>query len=131
MPQDRWKAARSSRDHYLRNSTRLKALAAESKNRQRVLLRDYVIDWKQRRACADCGRSYPHYVMEFDHVKGSKRGNVSDLISRAVSFAVLRLEISKCELVCANCHRERTWQRSTPQEPAAAAAAQTSVPSLF
>lgn len=59
--------------------------------------------------CADCGRSYPPYVMDFDHRDASQKsftiGSARDVIASAAS---LLKEIAKCDLVCANCHRERT-----------------------
>ena len=62
--------------------------------------------------CADCGVTYPHYVMDFDHVRGEKLFSIGtsqkDFGCKALS--VLRQEIAKCEVVCSNCHRERTWQ---------------------
>lgn len=57
--------------------------------------------------CADCKFSDPR-VLEFDHVRGVKRFNISDAVKREVSIATLRAEISKCDLRCANCHRRRT-----------------------
>jgi len=64
--------------------------------------------------CADCGKSYPHYVMDFDHINDDKVANVNELRRRG-SIAKLELEIKKCEVVCANCHRERTHQRTLKQ----------------
>lgn len=66
--------------------------------------------------CADCGIQYPYYVMEFDHLdSASKEFNVSaGVTSRA--FARLMAEIAKCEVVCANCHAERTYQRKQARE---------------
>jgi hypothetical protein len=49
--------------------------------------------------------------MQFDHVRGKKRGDVASMVSKGVSLRTLRMEISKCEIVCANCHSTRTWQR--------------------
>ncbi|MBL8910374.1 MAG: hypothetical protein JNM17_06690 [Archangium sp.] len=63
------------------------------------------------KACADCAHHYPPYVMEFDHVGGTKLGEVSWFRTMG-SEKRLRAEIAKCEVVCANCHRERTHQRS-------------------
>lgn len=60
--------------------------------------------------CADCGVIYPHYVMDFDHL-----GDKKFLVSRLVAYGSVDLidkEVSKCDLVCSNCHRERTHQRS-------------------
>lgn len=69
------------------------------------------IDAIKARPCADCGRSYPPHVMDFDHVNGAK----AFCIARARSGKALRLilaEVAKCEVVCANCHRARTHARS-------------------
>lgn len=59
--------------------------------------------------CADCGGSFPPECMDFDHVRGDKRKGVGALVH--VSERVLLMEIAKCELVCANCHRIRTGRR--------------------
>jgi hypothetical protein len=58
--------------------------------------------------CADCGMSYPYYVMDFDHRPGEvKTGHISDLMRSKGRKAVMA-EIAKCDVVCANCHRIRT-----------------------
>lgn len=65
--------------------------------------------------CIDCKMSYPHYVMDFDHLPGStKVANVTRLLASG-SISRFLAEIEKCEVVCANCHRERTYQRSISQ----------------
>lgn len=56
--------------------------------------------------CADCGVQYPPYVMDFDHVRGVKKFDISKMISRKM-VSVLE-EIEKCDVVCSNCHRMRT-----------------------
>jgi hypothetical protein len=63
--------------------------------------------------CADCGQSYPYYVMDFDHVRGTKAFNLATAVRKASgNFKKLFDEIAKCDVVCANCHRERTHQRN-------------------
>lgn len=61
--------------------------------------------------CTDCGISYPSYVMEWDHLPGFVKVN---MLSKMVQASPKRIsaEIAKCELVCANCHRERTHRRT-------------------
>lgn len=59
--------------------------------------------------CLDCKISYPHYTMDFDHLVG-KEFNISKMV-RVLGLNKLLNEIAKCEIVCANCHRERTYQR--------------------
>ena len=48
--------------------------------------------------------------MQFDHIMGTKVGNVSELVKQGNRQMVLE-EIEKCELVCANCHATRTHFR--------------------
>lgn len=61
--------------------------------------------------CADCGIKYPPYVMDFDHVTGVKLGNISNMVGECVRIEKLTEEIAKCEVVCSNCHRERSYSR--------------------
>lgn len=59
--------------------------------------------------CTDCGRVMSSVSMDFDHVVGEKVKDISDMWSWRRDKVVA--EIAKCELVCANCHRERSVQR--------------------
>jgi len=59
--------------------------------------------------CADCQGRFHYCQMDFDHVRGVKLGQVIQMKSRATILE----EAAKCEVVCANCHRERT-QKAQP-----------------
>ncbi len=59
--------------------------------------------------CEDCGVQYPPYVMDFDHVRGEKLYELSDMTFRSMS-AIIE-EVKKCDIICSNCHRERTYRR--------------------
>src|SRR5437879_2447702 len=59
--------------------------------------------------CSDCGKCYPPWVMEFDHVRGDKLFNISTSLGSRSRSALLA-EIEKCEVVSANCHRDRTYR---------------------
>ena len=72
-------------------------------------IRLWLNEYKEARKCADCGINYPYYVMDFDHLH-SKEANISALINTC-SMRKIRAEIDKCEVVCANCHRQRTFSR--------------------
>lgn len=61
--------------------------------------------------CRDCGVSYPPHVMDLDHI-GDKAMALAQARWEGKSEAFVSAEISKCEAVCANCHRERTHQRA-------------------
>ena len=58
--------------------------------------------------CMDCGYNADPLALDFDHVRGKKLYSVSKMIQRR--WAVMWAEIAKCEVVCANCHRIRTWR---------------------
>ena len=76
----------------------------------RALRGHNLIDELRRGPCADCGKTYQPCQMEFDHREGTaKTRNVADMVSRSES--IIRAEIVKCDLVCANCHRLRTHAR--------------------
>lgn len=75
----------------------------------RKVVRDITIRAKNV-PCKDCGVKYPYYVMHFDHVHGEKKFNISHCNS--IGLEMLREEIDKCEVVCANCHAERSWSRN-------------------
>jgi hypothetical protein len=81
-------------------------------SRVRTTKRDYVNELKKK-PCMDCGRVYPPYVMEFDHVRGTKDRSISRAVRDLLSWQRLEAEIAKCDLVCANCHRIRTFARRT------------------
>lgn len=62
--------------------------------------------------CCDCGGRFKPWQMDFDHLgKIPKYMNVSRLATSGVGRRRILEEISKCDLVCANCHRDRTHRR--------------------
>lgn len=62
--------------------------------------------------CVDCGANYPPYVMQFDHLQQFQKEGTICAIKRNGSWNKLIQEIMKCDLVCSNCHAERTHKRS-------------------
>jgi hypothetical protein len=62
------------------------------------------------RPCFDCGEQFHFMAMEFDHVRGEKLHEVGRMVYRSLGAIVA--EAAKCDVVCANCHRVRTWKRA-------------------
>jgi hypothetical protein len=81
-----------------------------SVRKQKEYLSRYLKEIKEKNPCMDCKIWYPYYVMDFDHVRGRKHKNVSELID-SLSKKKIDEEIAKCEVVCSNCHRIRTHNR--------------------
>lgn len=113
-PEDR---KRYARQHYLANQDVYKTRAAASNPRQKALIRECIVNAKDK-PCADCGIKYPYYVMQFDH-RGDddKVYTISQFNRKGFSLKRLMAEIEKCDVVCANCHAERTFRRSQSNAP--------------
>lgn len=96
------------REHYRKNRAAYKARSKAQKNK--------VLEWyaaKKSGPCHDCGNSFHHCQMDFDHLEGHEKvANISRMVYDEVSRKKIEEEMEKCHLVCANCHRLRTWQRN-------------------
>lgn len=95
--------------HYARNRPYYLAKARRLNARRWAELKGLLHELKSR-PCTDYGLTYPPWIMEFDHVRGTKDFTVSTNL-RSRTPAALRREAAKCEVVCANCHRNRTYLR--------------------
>ena len=78
----------------------------------RNLIDRYIRLYKQGKKCADCKEDYPYWILEFDHLPGSvKLFTVCGYRHFTSSLEVVKMEIAKCEVVCSNCHANRTHFR--------------------
>lgn len=100
------------RIYYHQNHERQLYLAKLRKKRY-IQEREKWLSVIKDKPCIDCGTKYPPYVMDFDHKDGeTKVASISWLARRNTSsFFKIKQEIEKCDLVCANCHRQRTHDR--------------------
>lgn len=96
------------RRRYENNPLR-REMIADRCERNRAAKRAIVEQYLVTHPCVDCGEADP-IVLEFDHVRGEKASNISDLV---VSGGLRKLmdEIAKCDVRCANCHRRATYMR--------------------
>jgi hypothetical protein len=91
-----------------------------AQKRHRVKIRERLLEFLSKRRCVDCGENNP-VVLEFDHVdpKTKSRG-VARMLAGHWSWEAVSIEIEKCEIRCANCHRKKTysqynfWGRTKP-----------------
>lgn len=104
------------RAYYLRNPSKHVRDVRANNDQYIARNREVVLAHLFANPCVDCGESDPT-VLEFDHVRGEKEGEVPRLAAVPVRHERLVAEIAKCEIRCANCHRRRTgavqrWWRS-------------------
>ena len=80
----------------------------QERNRHRE--RRKLLDALKVQPCIDCKNTYPPCVMQFDHIRPNEK--FKDIAAMTThSMDRILAEISKCEIVCANCHAIRTNAR--------------------
>lgn len=91
----------------------------ECRNQEINLHKKYISNlvkrWKMYKGCANCGFKAEHSCqLDLDHIvpKGSK-GNDRQAINTGWSKARLKKELAKCQVLCANCHRLKTYKDGT------------------
>lgn len=89
-----YKANRSS--YYARNERRM---------RENIL---YLEKFKSN-PCIDCKQVYPSKVMDMHHRDGEEKEALISQLVRKTTLPRLIRELEKCDLLCANCHRLRTF----------------------
>jgi hypothetical protein len=74
----------------------------------RGTIEGYVKHQKETNPCSDCGNFYPFYVMQYDHrPEFIKLFNIARFHNYTKDITIVKAEMAKCDLVCANCHAIR------------------------
>jgi len=71
----------------------------------RKLIRDYIVE-KLKTGCVDCSEK-DIVVLDFDHIENKEHG-IASMIRDGYGLEKIALEIDKCVVRCANCHRRKT-----------------------
>lgn len=93
--------AQRSSDWYYSNRDRQKENVKRNNQNYREQARLFVLNFLLKHPCTNCGESDPR-VLEFHH-EGDKENEVSRLMGRGASLEVLKSEMDKCKVLCANC----------------------------
>ncbi len=98
--------AASKKKYYDSHKDIYAARNARNKDKRRALIREV-----KDVPCMDCGKRYPYYVMDLDHRDPDiKKFNIGVFVIKG-TIAEFWDEVAKCDVVCSNCHRERTHRR--------------------
>lgn len=63
-------------------------------------------DYKSGYGCAICGDKR-HWVLDLHHRNGDEKERaISDMLRKNMSWETIEQELQKCEVYCANCHRD-------------------------
>lgn len=82
----------------------------EKNKRLKEEIRKKYLEFLKTQKCADCPESDP-IVLEADHLR-DKSFTISKRLHSTYSWETIEKELEKCEIVCANCHRKRTYRRN-------------------
>ena len=93
---------------YERNREITNQRVRDRRNNIKKFIRDYKLD---NSVCTDCKISYPPHILDFDHL-GDKEFQLSGTVANGRTLETIKSEMAKCEIVCSNCHRHRTYMRS-------------------
>lgn len=77
--------------------------------RKRALeIKKCIYDYLKENPCSSCGED-DIVVLEFDHIDPDiKKMDISNMLKVGYSLNNIMLEIGKCRVLCANCHRRHT-----------------------
>jgi hypothetical protein len=100
------------KQYFSREDNRKKQVERVTKVNKKMIeeARIYIFEYLKQNPCIDCGESNP-IVLEFDHKDPKDKSFiVSSAITRTsyVNLEIVKNEINKCEIRCANCHRIKT-----------------------
>ena len=99
-----------AKERYSSNRTKVleinRVSTQKSQSRAAIFIREYLSD----KTCIECGEE-DMAVLTFDHVRGEKKYNISNMISRGYNLETIKRELEKTEIVCFNCHMRRERKR--------------------
>jgi len=98
------------RDRYANNTERVKEInrAARERSQREVTL--FIQEYLSDKACVDCSEN-DMTVLTFDHVRGEKKYNISNMITKGAAIETIKRKLEKTDVVCFNCHMRREQAR--------------------
>jgi hypothetical protein len=102
--------AKEQSNYYQRTKPQQLKYKADRQVVKREEARHFVFNYLKEHPCTDCGERDP-YVLTFDHVTGTKKMNISQMVNQGYSLEAIQSEIDKCEVRCGNCHMRIEKQR--------------------
>jgi hypothetical protein len=89
--------------YYEKNKEKELAYKWDRQLRKREEARQFVDDYKRTHPCVDYGNPDPE-SLTFDHVRGTKKMTIANMVNLGYSIKALQVEIDKCEIRCWTCH---------------------------
>lgn len=97
------------RRNYERNrDSDIKKKLSEYKRKLRINNKQYFIEQFGNK-CADCNNTYPACAYDFHHNNPNTK-DIDPGLLFARKLSAIAAELTKCVMLCANCHRIRHWK---------------------
>jgi arsenate reductase-like glutaredoxin family protein len=78
----------------------------------RKKINNFIQHYKSANPCVDCGHKFNYYSMQFDHLpQYTKKFTIAKWYDHTFDIKEVMAEMKKCDLVCGNCHTERSHKR--------------------
>lgn len=95
------------REHYYKNREYYLTKARRNNLIIRQEVKKYIWEYLSTHSCIDCGEK-DIIVLEFDHKQDDKFREIGKMVSGRYSLEKVKIEVQKCEIRCADCHRRKT-----------------------
>lgn len=99
------------RERYASNKENVLAINRQSTQKSQIRAAAFIQEYLSNKYCLDCGENDIN-VLTFDHVKGKKKYNIANIISRGYNIETIKSELEKTEIVCFNCHMRRERKKT-------------------
>ena len=91
---------------------------SERKKLERTYKRRVLQRYKTIKGCTSCGYRKNAAALQFDHRDPTTKEITIAAATHRWSLRKLATEVAKCDVLCANCHAEKTHGQTTTIRPA-------------
>ncbi|MBU2576904.1 MAG: hypothetical protein KKF50_04220 [Nanoarchaeota archaeon] len=95
------------RKWYAKNKSSEKAHVQRRKGKIKLWFKKYKAFLK----CSKCEENHPATI-DFHHKIGKKENNISKMVADGYSIDRIKIELEKCNVLCANCHRKEHFKNN-------------------
>ena len=96
------------KSHYLKYGEMYRERAKIRRARIKRELQQKMMRYLADKSCLQCGEN-DTCVLDFDHINPQEKSfSIARATTNGLEWDKILTEISKCQILCANCHRKRT-----------------------
>lgn len=94
------------KNHYIKNREKYRNKIKQRK----IYIKEWLENFKKNIECIKCGEKHIA-TLDFHHIDPTKKDRaIGKTVERGYSIDNIKKEISKCIILCSNCHRILHWE---------------------